>query len=78
MTGEAKKIFELALASPEAQRVELIDALTGSLGKGQAELSSEWTDEVARRIAAVSRGESKLIPGDEVDARIRRALERVG
>ena len=76
MTAEAKKIFEQALALPEAERADLIDVLTDSLQGTQQELSPEWTAEISRRISAVSRGESKLIPGDEVEARIRRALGR--
>ena len=76
VTAEAKKVFAQALALPEPQRADLIDALTDSLRDAHEELSPEWTAEISRRIAAVSRGESKLIPGDEVDARIRRALGR--
>ena len=39
--------------------------------------SLEWTAEIVRRIEAVERGESRLIPGDEVEARIREALGRI-
>ena len=75
MTAEAKKIFEQALALPEDQRAELIDVLADSLLDTREALSPEWTAEISRRISAVSRGESKLVSGDEVEARIRRALE---
>lgn len=78
MTAEAKKIFEQALALPEQERTALIDALADSiLGDDGDDLSPEWKAEVARRIEAVERGESRLIPGDEVEARIRETLGRV-
>ncbi len=78
MTAEAKKIFEDALALPAQERVALIDALADSiLGDGDDGLSPEWTAEVARRIEAVERGESRLIPGDEVEARLREIIGRV-
>lgn len=76
MTAEAKKIFEQALALPEQERAALVDALTDSLRAEDEPLSPEWTAEIARRIEAVERGESRLIPGDEVDARLREALGR--
>ena len=76
MTAQAKKIFEEALALPEQDRAALVDALTDSLRAVEAPLGPEWTAEIARRMEAVERGESRLIPGDEVDARVREALGR--
>jgi putative addiction module component (TIGR02574 family) len=54
----------------------LIDALADSI-VGDDDLSPEWKAEIARRIEAVERGESHLIPGDEVEARIRQTLSRI-
>ena len=76
MTAEAKKILAEALALPESERADLVDSLKDSLRGSGDELSPEWTVEIARRIAAVERGESKLIPADEIEARILRALDR--
>lgn len=76
MTAEAKKTFEQALALPEQERLALIDALADSIVGGD-DLSAEWKAEIARRIEAVERGESHLIPGDEVEARIRHTLSRI-
>jgi putative addiction module component (TIGR02574 family) len=73
----AKKILEDALALPEQERAALIDALADSLMSEDDDLSPEWKAEIARRIEAVERGESRLIPGDEVEARIRETLGRV-
>ena len=76
MTAEAKKILEDALALPEEERVALIDALADSVMGEVDDLSPEWKAEITRRIEAVERGESRLIPGDEVEARIRETLGR--
>jgi putative addiction module component (TIGR02574 family) len=76
VTAEAKKTFEQALALPEQERLALIDALADSIVGGD-DLSPEWKAEIARRIEAVERGESHLIPGDDVEARIRQALSRL-
>ena len=77
MTAAAKKILEDALALPERERVALIEALADSIVGEDDDLSPEWKAEIARRIEAVERGESRLIPGDEVDARIRQTLGRI-
>jgi putative addiction module component (TIGR02574 family) len=78
VTAEAKKIFQQALALPEPERAALIDALADSIvGADDDDLSPEWKAEIARRIEAVERGDSRLIPGDEVEARIRETLGRV-
>jgi putative addiction module component (TIGR02574 family) len=78
VTAEAKKIFEQALALPEQDRAALIDALADSIvDSGDDDLSPDWKAEIARRIEAVEQGESHLIPGDEVEARIRQALGRI-
>lgn len=77
MTAAAKKILEDALALPKPERAALIDALADSLVGEDDDLTPEWKAEIARRIEAVERGESRLIPGDEVDARIRETLGRI-
>jgi hypothetical protein len=41
------------------------------------DLSPEWKAEIARRIEVVERGESRLIPADEVEARLRELLGRI-
>ena len=78
MTSTAKKILDEALTLPEEDREALVEALSESLERPRDELSDEWKAEIARRIEAVERGESKLIEGDEVDVRLREVLQRVG
>lgn len=76
MGSEARKILEQALALPAEERAALLEALGESLEPGDDTLSPEWKAEIESRIAAVERGESKLIPGDEVEARILQTLSR--
>ena len=77
MTSTAKKILDEALALPEDERAALVDALNESLEAPEEDLSPEWKAEIAHRIEAVERGEPRLIPGDEVEARIRETLSRI-
>jgi putative addiction module component (TIGR02574 family) len=77
MTSATKKILEEALALPEDERAALVSALNESLETAADDLSPEWKAEIARRIEAVERGESRLIPWDEVEARIRETLRRI-
>ena len=74
MGSEAKKILEQALALPSEERAALLEVLGESLEQGDDLLAPEWRDEIKCRIDAVERGESKLIPGDEVEARILASL----
>ncbi len=77
MGSEARKILEQALALPSEERASLLEALGESLEPGNDTLSPEWKSEIESRIAAVERGESKLISGDEVEARLLQALSQV-
>ena len=77
MTSTTKKILEDALALPEEQRATLVAALNESLETTEDDLTPEWKAEIARRIEAVERGDSRLIPGDEVEARIRKTLREI-
>ncbi|MBI2898396.1 MAG: addiction module protein [Deltaproteobacteria bacterium] len=74
MTSAAKKILEDALALPDEERAALVDALSQSLELGEGELSPEWKAEIARRIEAVERGDSSVIPWEEVEGRVRALL----
>jgi len=77
VTSATKKILEDALALSEEQRATLVAALNESLETTEDDLTPQWKAEIARRIEAVERGDSRLIPGDEVDARIRKTLREI-
>lgn len=67
--GAARKILDEALALPPEEREALVDALNESLEA--TGISTEWKDEIRRRIEAIERGEASLVPWDEVRARLR-------
>jgi len=66
--GAARKILDEALALPPEEREALVDALSESLEP--IEMSTEWKDEIRRRIEAIERGESKLVSWSEVRSRL--------
>lgn len=60
--------------SPE-DRARLAEELLASLGNGlEPEVDAAWDEELRKRIADVESGAVKLVPADEVFARVRRAL----
>ena len=73
----AKKIFEHVLAPPQEEPVALADALNEIQETDEGDLSPERRTENSRRIGAVERGESQLIPVHEVEARIRARLANI-
>jgi len=77
MRSEAQKILEQALTLPSEERAVLLQALSESLKPDDNALGTEWNAEIENRIAAVERGESTLIPGDEVEARILQSLDQI-
>jgi len=75
MSTALAELKQKAAQLDETERAELALALIESL-EGEADVGAEesWRIEVERRIAEIDRGEVQLIPGDEVFARLRRAL----
>lgn len=53
-----------------------MEALEESLAGASRGLSQAWRAEVGRRAAEVRDGEVRVVRWDEVDARIRRTLDR--
>lgn len=74
----ANTLFELkqkAAQLPDTERAELALSLIESLdGPGDPDVEEAWRLEIERRIGQIDRGEVKLVPGDEVFARLRRRL----
>jgi putative addiction module component (TIGR02574 family) len=62
--AEARKL------SPAA-RLELVDAILGSLDEPDREIDHLWSQEAEERLAAYRRGELKSVPLDEVLAKYR-------
>jgi len=75
MPDTLAELKDKASRLPESDRATLALALIESLdGPADAEVEEAWRTEIERRVAAYERGEVKLVPGDEVFARLRRRL----
>ena len=74
VTSATKRILDDALALSENEREALVEALSDSLDPETVELAPGWTNEIRNRIAQIESGETKTIPWDEVDARMRKSL----
>jgi putative addiction module component (TIGR02574 family) len=79
VTDAAKKLLEGALGLPPEERRRLGLALLESVAEGDDDivLHEAWKDEILRRIERVRSGESKPIPWDEAEARLRESLRKV-
>ncbi len=75
MSNTLTELKEKASQLSEAERAELALSLIESLdGPADPDVEDAWRIEIERRIDQIERGEVKLIPGDEVFARLRRRL----
>jgi putative addiction module component (TIGR02574 family) len=75
MSNTLTELKEKASQLSEAERAELALSLIESLdGPADPDVEDAWRIEIERRIGQIERGEVKLIPGDEVFARLRRRL----
>ena len=67
-----ESIINEALALPEEERLDIVDALLASIYKTSDEIDQAWKVELERRMASVESGEATLIPAEEVFAELRR------
>jgi putative addiction module component (TIGR02574 family) len=75
MSTVLAELKQKAAQLSEHERAELALALIESLDREVDTRAGEaWRVEIERRIAEIDRGEVRLIPGDEVFARLRRKL----
>ncbi len=75
MTDAAKKLLEEFLALPEEDQRWFLREVGGVASDD--ELHPDWIPEIQRRVERAERGETKPIPWDEVEARVRRSLDDV-
>lgn len=69
------ELSQRAQALVPEDRARLAEELLASLeGDLEPEVDAAWDDELRKRIAEVEGGTAKLVPADEVFARVRRAL----
>lgn len=70
-----KELFREALALPIEIRTELTERLIASLAEDiSPEISDAQLKEVRRRIQELDSGQTKLVPGEDVLARVRKLL----
>ena len=55
-------------------KTQLIEKLLGSLAPAQKEIDEQWSAEAERRVAEISEGNLKVIPGDQVFKEIQERL----
>ena len=72
MATPTDKITEEALSLPADARLSLVEKLLSSLNlPTEAEIDRLWAEEAERRVSQIERGEAKLVPGEEVFAKVR-------
>lgn len=64
------------ISLPIDMKLVLIDHLLESISPPQSEIDEAWKDEVERRIDEVESSKVKLIPGEEVFARLRERYKK--
>ncbi len=75
MSDLVKELSQRAHELVPEDRARLAEELLASLEDDvDPEVDAAWEEEIRKRIAEVESGTAKLIPADEVFARIRRAL----
>lgn len=71
------RVVEEALSLPADVRLSLIEKLLKSLNLPiDEEIDRLWAEEAERRISQIEAGEVKLVPGEEVFAKIRAKYEK--
>ncbi len=66
------RVIEEALSLPADIRLSLVDKLLTSLNLPiDEEIDRLWAEEAERRVSQIEEGKIKMVPGEEVFARIR-------
>ena len=75
MTDLVAELSERARGLSPEDRARLAEELLASLEAAQEpEVDAAWDEEIRKRISEVESGVVKLLPADEVFARVRRSL----
>lgn len=66
------RVIEEALSLPADIRITLVEKLLTSLNLPiHEEIDRLWAEEAERRVSQIEEGKAKLVPGEEVFAKIR-------
>lgn len=77
MPREAAQLLHEALELPADARAALADFLLDSLDTAEdADVEQAWRHEIERRIVSLDEGSAKLVPWEDVHARLSRRLQR--
>jgi putative addiction module component (TIGR02574 family) len=72
MTSTNDRVVEEALSLPSDVRISLVEKLLTSLNLPvDEEIDRLWAEEAERRVYQIEEGKAKLVPGEEVFAKIR-------
>ena len=72
MTTTNDRVIEEALSLPADVRISLVDKLLKSLNLPvDEEIDRLWAEEAEHRVSQIEEGKAKLVPGEEVFAKIR-------
>jgi putative addiction module component (TIGR02574 family) len=71
------RVIDEALSLPSNVRLSLVERLLTSLNLPiDEEINRLWAEEAERRVSQIEEGKAKLIPGEEVLAKIRAKHEK--
>ncbi len=77
MSPATEQLLQSALALPNEERLEFIDALLAECDRGLARpFDDAWLAEIRRRSAEIDAGAAPITPWPEVKRRVRERLER--
>ncbi len=76
MTTTTAEIVSAAETLPIEMRLEIVDRLLEGIGPTSKEIDDLWLAEVERRRENVRTGKSKMIPGEEVFAKVEKRFGR--
>ena len=66
------RVIDQALSLPSNDRLSLVEKLLTSLNLPiDEEINRLWAEEAERRVSQIDEGKAKLVPGEEVFAKIR-------
>lgn len=72
MGNVVDRVTDEALSLPADARLGLVEKLLSSLNLPiDEDIERLWAEEAERRVAQIDAGEAKLVPGEEVFAKIR-------
>ena len=75
MTTLVDELSQKALELTAEERVLLAERLLATVHEVDPEVEAAWDVEIQRRLAEIDRGTAKLVPAEEVFAKVRSLLK---